>query len=122
MIPALRVVSPWRTNVNWLIQDVRYAVRVLLKSWCVTLIAMATLALGIGANTAIFSVVNGVLLRPLPFRDADRVVSLSELLPGFSRPIPMNAPDFHAFAERQTAFSDLGIYSNKHFDVSVTGA
>jgi putative ABC transport system permease protein len=107
--------------VNWLIQDVRYAVRMLFKSWCVTLIAVTTLALGIGANTAIFSVVNGVLLRPLPFRDADRLVAIRELLPGFSRPIPMNAPDFRAFSDRQTALSALGIYSNKHFDISGTG-
>src|SRR5262249_16863321 len=90
------------------------------KSWGVTLIAVATLALGIGANTAIFSVVNAVLLRPLPFRDADRLVAISELLPGFSRPVPMNAPDFQAFRDRQTTLSALGIYSNKHFDISGT--
>src|SRR5215470_11261804 len=104
-----------------LIQDLRYAVRTLIKSWAVTVIAVATLALGIGANTAIFSVVNSVLLRPLRFQQSDRLVSLGERLPGFTTTLPMNAPDYRAFSERQRAFQALGIYSNKHFDLSGSG-
>jgi putative ABC transport system permease protein len=94
---------------------------VLAKSPGFTVIALATLALGIGANTAIFSVVNAVLLRPLPFVASQRIVAISERLPAFTEDMPMNAPDYRAFSDRQRSFDTLAIYSDKHLDLSGGG-
>jgi predicted permease len=86
-----------------LFQDLRYAVRSLLQSRGVTLIAVLALALGIGANTAIFSVVHAVLLRPLPYHDPDRLVTMLQ-----SRDNPVSPADFMDVRERAQSFERVG--------------
>ncbi len=83
--------------------DLRYAIRVLLKSRGVTLIAVLALGLGIGANTAIFSVVRAVLLSPLPYRDPDRLVSVLE-----PNSAPLGALDFRDLRKQVKSFESFG--------------
>jgi putative ABC transport system permease protein len=91
-----------------IIKDIRYGIRGLLKRPGFTIIALITLALGIGANTAIFSVVNAVLLRPLPFQDPEQLVIVWEdaTFAGFPRntPAPANYVDWK---NQNQSFSDM---------------
>ena len=91
-------------------QDLRFALRQLLKNPGFTAVAVLTLALGIGANTAIFSVVNAVLLRPLAFPESDRLLWLSE---GNARAgsFPISFPNYTDWRAQQTVFEDLGVYN-----------
>ena len=92
--------------MNTLFSDLKYGVRMLSKHPLVTLIAVLTLALGIGANTAIFSVVNAVLLNPLPYKQPDRLVALWENVPGHGRwrTAPAN---FFDWKKQNTVFEDV---------------
>ena len=89
--------------MSGLIQDVRYALRQLRKNPGFTLVAALTLALGIGANTAIFSVVNAVLLRPLPYKEDGRLVVI---LSQGRDPVP--PANFNDWREQSQSFSQMG--------------
>ncbi|HEX8820088.1 MAG TPA: ABC transporter permease [Archangium sp.] len=104
--------------MDTLLQDARFALRLLRKNLGFTLAAVLTLALGIGANTAIFSVVNGVLLRPLPYQEPERLVFIREGSPAFPR-MSVSLPDFVDWRERQRTFTDLAGYrSNVAYDLT----
>ena len=94
--------------VEQLTQDVRYAARMLRKSPLLSGIAILTIALGIGANTAVFSIVNGVLLSPLPYRDSERLVKVWETLPGLSQ-ATVSYPDYKDWQERSRVFDGLAV-------------
>ena len=87
-------------------QDILYSIRTLAKNRTVTFMVVLIFALGVGANTAIFSVVNAVLLRPLPFNDPDQIVGLRETLPDEGS-IPASYRSFAEWRDRVTAFSSL---------------
>jgi len=107
------------------LQDVRYALRQLRNSPGFTLTAVLTLAFGIGATTAIFSIVEGVLLRPLPFPDSSRLVVVSDVLAGAN--ITSNGeqgvtiPEILAYQRDTRGFSSLGGYSQTSYELSGSG-
>ncbi|MFZ1972189.1 MAG: ABC transporter permease [Candidatus Acidiferrales bacterium] len=103
-----------------LIQDLKYAVRMLIKSPSFTAIAILTLALGIGANTALFSVVNGVLLRPLPYAQPDRLVVLSEKSHNFESS-SISYPNFLDWQRSNSAFSSIAAYRSDDFNITGSG-
>jgi predicted permease len=100
-------------------QDTRYAVRMLRKSPGFTTVAVLTLALGIGANTAIFSVVNAVLLSPLPYSNPDRLVLVKEVLQGFSAtPANVSAPDIRQIRKLNHSFEDIAGFRGWGMDLA----
>jgi predicted permease len=103
--------------MSGLIQDVRYALRQLRKSPAFTLVAVLTLALGIGANTAIFSVVDGVLLRPLPYRDSNQLTRVWSTSDRTSRDVS-SYPDFKDWADQNHSFQQMAAYRGQSFNLS----
>ena len=101
-------------------QDVRYGVRMLLKNPGVTFIVIIALALGIGANSAIFSVVNAVLLRPLPYDQADRLVFLNEKSPVLDE-MSISYPNFTDWRAQNHTFEKIGVYNRGSYNLTGAG-
>src|SRR4029078_11245713 len=104
-----------------LAQDVRYGVRMLVKHKAFTSVAVLTLALGIGANTAIFSVVNELLLQPLPYRDAERVVTVCEVTPEGRHQNTTSRANFRAWREQNTSFQYMAAFTDQRVNLTGTG-
>jgi putative ABC transport system permease protein len=104
-----------------LTQDVRYGVRMLAKHKAFTSVAVLTLALGIGANTAIFSVVNELLLRPLPYRDAERIVMLWEVTPEGRHQNTTSRANFRAWRSQNTSYENVAAFTDQRFNLTGDG-
>ncbi len=95
-----------------MLTDLRYALRMLIKSPAFTIIAVLTLALGIGANSAIFSVIDAVLLRPLPFQNPDQLAMVWNKVPAHGEQgVPLSYPDAVDLRERNKSFSRLAVFT-----------
>ncbi|MGC1295196.1 MAG: ABC transporter permease [Alloacidobacterium sp.] len=97
--------------MHTILRDFRYALRQLFKSSGFALTAILTLALGVGANTAIFSVIYGLLLQTLPFRDAGRIVAILETHPQFAGGAEATYPDYLDWRSQQKTFEQVAAYS-----------
>src|SRR4051812_25354618 len=105
-----------------LLQDVRFGLRVLWKRPGFTAVAVAVLALGVGANTALFSVVNAVLLRPLSYPGSERVVAFVGVNPSKSITLSnLSAPDFADWKAQARSFEALSIYSAGNANMTAGG-
>src|SRR5215510_10025532 len=114
----------WLQPKRWedeMIQDIRFGVRMLLKHKGFALIAILTLALGIGANTAIFSVANTILLRPLPIKDADRIVDVYNYRPFDLRMSGFSYPDYLELRKQSGAVVDLFAISHAELALGASG-
>src|SRR5690242_2836317 len=108
--------------MNTLWQDLKYGLRMLAKSPAFTLVAVLTLALGIGANTAIFSVVNGLLLRPLPYADSERLAIIWTHSPGANVAQDWPSPgQFSAVKTGTTVFEDLALAQGQSVNLAGEG-
>ena len=98
-------------------QDIRYAVRSMRRAPLFSTVVILTLGLAIGATTAVFTIVNAVLLRSLPYRDPGRLVLFHERI-GTMTPPGFSAPDYIAFRDRLTSLESVGVYRNREYELS----
>ncbi len=106
--------------MNTLLQDLKYGVRMLTKNPGFTAVAVLTLALGIGANTAMFSVVEGVLLAPLPYDQPDRLVAIWESNPRFSH-VWISYPNFRDWQRNARSFQQMVAFRWQGYDLTSPG-
>ena len=107
-------------NILW--QDLKYGVRMLLRSPMLGIAVVGTLALGIGANTAIFSILNSVLLRPLPYAEPDRLVQIWESNPGRGWPeFGVSYPNFRDWTERNRVFETMAACRGRSLNLTGEG-
>jgi predicted permease len=105
-----------------LLQDLHYTLRQLRNSLGFTVTAVLTLAVGIGGVTAVFSIVEGVMLRPLPFQDSGRLISLHERFEQDSHELRMSAPDVLTFQRESQTFSGVGGFIASAYELTGAGA
>src|SRR6185369_12553414 len=103
-----------------LLADIRFGMRMLMKSPMVTVVALVALTLGIGANTAIFSVVNGVLLRTFPYHEAERLVLVWEKSPRNDQNV-INLGNFFDWKEQNQVFTDMAVFFDRSFNLTGDG-
>ncbi|HEY3044932.1 MAG TPA: ABC transporter permease, partial [Vicinamibacterales bacterium] len=115
---GLQTVPSKRTTMDKLQQDIRYALRLWRRRPGFAFIALLTLALGVGANTAMFSIVNAVLLRPLPYAHADRLVAVWGRQPGNPRSL-VAYPEYDALRAQNHTFDALCLFLGQ--SVNLTG-
>ncbi len=102
-----------------ILHDMRYAVRTLIKQPAYSVTAVCMLALGIAGNTAIFSVFNGLFLRPLPFASPERLVNLDETAPRWNLEfVAMNYQDFVSWRENNTTFDAMAVFDEENFNLA----
>src|SRR4029077_21048268 len=113
----------WETHIESFFQDLRYGLRMLRKNPSFTIVAVLALALGIGANTAMFSVIEAVLLRPLPYRSAGAIVRVSSTWDrnGTLTSYSSSPPDFFDWRDQSRSFSSMFAYRMSEFALTGLG-
>src|SRR5512132_3975003 len=102
------------------LRDLRYGARMLLKTPSLTFVVILALALGIGANTAIFSVINAVLLKPLPYDHAEQLLFLNERSPVLDE-MSISYPNFTDWRNQNHVFEKIGVYNRNSYNLTGYG-